>query len=698
MKPNFTKLMPVLALNLAAHSAFAGNITDINVSVLPDQQRVIKVKFDKGVVEPTGFITANPARIALDFAGTDVRLSQNSLTFNDTLLSQINAAQGNGRTRVLLSLGREAQYSTQVKGDEVWIYVSEASSQNAPARNDSNVIAQAGGTDFALDFKRGSNRSGVIEFRSGYDNEPKVKVQSDRLILTLKNYPLTTQDQKNIDVTDFGTPVRTVTVRRIGNDAQITIRAQGTWGHKLTPHAAGGRYTVTISPEVNTVEAAIKKATNPVKPKKVFTGKHISLDFQDISVRTALQILAKESGMNIVASDKVQGQLTLALKDVPWDQALDLILEARDLVQERNGNIINIMPRKDQEDIEKSKLKALVDTEDMRPLISQTFQLKYKNVEELRDVLKLQENSSNTKDSRNILTNRGSALIDPATNTLIVNDVAAVIQKFQKLIEELDVPARQVMVEARIVEAEESVGRNLGVKFGYARAGRTGWGSSMDNARINRNVGVGADTSSGIQLSPNINLPSAATTTAIGLVRSIGSSALGLELQASETDNRSKTIATPRVLTQDRKAAEIKQGTQIPYQTREADGTYETNFKDAVLSLKVTPRITPDNNIILDVVINKDDVDDVNSNADGEPAIKTRQVTTQAMVENGGTLVVGGVYQETVTKVVSKVPLLGDVPVLGNLFKSNGRRHSRNELLFFITPRIIEGQNSVMRY
>ena len=695
MKPNFTKLMPVLALNLAAHSAFAGNITDINVSVLPDQQRVIKVKFDKGAVEPTGFITANPARIALDFAGTDVRLSQNSLTFNDTLLSQVNAAQGNGRTRVLLSLGKEAQYNTQIKGDEVWIYVSEAGSSNTPARND-NMVAQTSGTDFGLDFKRGSNRSGVIDFRSSYDNEPKIKVQSDRVIITLKNYPLSTQDQKNLDVTDFGTPVRTVTVRRIGNDAQITIRAQGTWGHKLTPRS-GGRYSVTISPEINSVDAAIKKATANVKPKKNFTGKHISLDFQDISVRTALQILAKESNMNIVASDSVQGQLTLALKDVPWDQALDLILEARDLVQERNGNIINIMPRKDKEAIEKEVLKTQVETEDMRPLISQTFQLKYKNVEELREVLKLQDGGNN-KDSRNILTGRGSALIDPATNTLIVNDVAVVIQKFQKLIEELDVPARQVMVEARIVEAEESVGRDLGVKFGYARVGRTGVGTTMDNAMTNRNIGVGADTSSAISLNPNINLPSAATTTAIGLVRSFGSAALGLELQASETDNRSKTIATPRVLTQDRKAAEIKQGTQIPYQTRGSDGTYSTDFKDAVLSLKVTPRITPDNNIILDVVINKDDVDSVNSNADGEPAIKTRQVTTQAMVENGGTLVVGGVYQETISNGISKVPLLGDVPVLGNLFKSKSRRHSRNELLFFITPRIVEGQSSVMRY
>lgn len=700
MKPNFTKIMPLMAITMGLQAAYAGNITNINVSVLPDQQRVIKVKFDRDVKQPTGFVTASPSRIALDFAGTGVQSSQNQLSFNDTLLNQIVVAQNNDNARLLLGLTKEAEYNTQIKGNEIWIYVKESGSNSEPTRatTSTTTASQQFSGDFGLDFHKGANRSGVVEFRAGTDTEPKVKVQSDRVVLTLKNYQISTQDQKNLDVTDFSTPVRTIAARRIGNDTEITVRNQGTWQHRLTPRS-GGRYSLTIVPTTNTVSAAAKAAMNDSKKqKKNFNGKHLSLDFQDIEVRTVLQILAKESGINIVASDSVQGKMTLSLKDVPWDQALDLVLSARDLVMEKNGNIINILTNTE------SKKRRLEDAEDraklddLIPLVSQTFQLKYKNVEELRDVLKLDQRGNDSGTSGSLLTKRGSARVDPATNTLIVKDTSTVIQEFQRLIEELDVPARQVMVETRIVEADVSVGRDLGIKLGYARAGRTGVGNTYNNALNNRNVGVGASTGA-IDISPNINLPTVATaTTALGLIRSFGSSALSLELSAMEEENRSKTISSPRVLTQDRKEAEIRQGTQIPYQTRDADGSYTTAFKDAVLSMKVTPRITPDNNIILDVTINKDNVDNTRVNADGEPAISVKQVKTQAMVENGGTLVVGGVYQEQISNNISKVPLLGDVPVLGNLFKSKSRNHQRSEVLFFITPRIIEGQSNVMRY
>lgn len=700
MKPNFTKIMPLMAITMGLQAAYAGNITNINVSVLPDQQRVIKVKFDRDVKQPTGFVTASPSRIALDFAGTGVQSSQNQLSFNDTLLNQIVVAQNNDNARLLLGLTKEAEYNTQIKGNEIWIYVKESGSNSEPTRatTSTTTASQQFSGDFGLDFHKGANRSGVVEFRAGTDTEPKVKVQSDRVVLTLKNYQISTQDQKNLDVTDFSTPVRTIAARRIGNDTEITVRNQGTWQHRLTPRS-GGRYSLTIVPTTNTVSAAAKAAMNDSKKqKKNFNGKHLSLDFQDIEVRTVLQILAKESGINIVASDSVQGKMTLSLKDVPWDQALDLVLSARDLVMEKNGNIINILTNTE------SKKRRLEDAEDraklddLIPLVSQTFQLKYKNVEELRDVLKLDQRGNDSGTSGSLLTKRGSARVDPATNTLIVKDTSTVIQEFQRLIEELDVPARQVMVETRIVEADVSVGRDLRIKLGYARAGRTGVGNTYNNALNNRNVGVGASTGA-IDISPNINLPTVATaTTALGLIRSFGSSALSLELSAMEEENRSKTISSPRVLTQDRKEAEIRQGTQIPYQTRDADGSYTTAFKDAVLSMKVTPRITPDNNIILDVTINKDNVDNTRVNADGEPAISVKQVKTQAMVENGGTLVVGGVYQEQISNNISKVPLLGDVPVLGNLFKSKSRNHQRSEVLFFITPRIIEGQSNVMRY
>ena len=695
MKKNSVKVLSALVAGLLTQVAYAGSITDIKVSVLPNKQRVIKFKFNKDAVEPTGFITSSPARITLDFANTDLKVKQPTLTFNDALLNQIVTAQGEGNTRVLLGLGQEGQYNVQVKGNEVWVQLSEASSSNSapvsavPAsRSAQTQNAYSSSVPFNIDFHKGGNNSGVVEFSSNFTGEPQVRSQSDRLVITLKNYPLPAQAQRNLDVTDFSTPVRTISVRRVGNDTQITLRNQGTWKHTIT--GKNGRQSIQITPTKNVTELGI----GANKTKQKFTGKRISLDFQNVDVRTVLQILATESGMNIVASDSVQGKMTLSLKDVPWDQALDLILDARELDMRRVGNIINVAPRAEMLARDKAELTARKELDDLGPLISQSFQLKYKNVEEFKKILRISDGSSGSS-SNSILTSRGSALIDPATNTLIVNDVKSVIQKFNALIEELDVPARQVMVEARIVEASDTLSRELGVKFGGARSGNTSWGNDWNNG-IQRNYRYGGNTVP--TFAPNVNLPAAAAVGSIAVVRSFSSGVLGLELSASEAEGRSKTISTPRVLTQDRQEAEIKQGYQVPYTTRDSDGSTTTSFKDAVMSLKVLPRITPDNKIIMDVTINKDTPDNTYQSSEGEPSIRTQSVKTQAMIEDGGTLVVGGVYQEVIQNNVKKVPMLGDLPVLGNLFKTRSRNNSRNELLFFITPRIMGSETSVMRY
>lgn len=697
MKTNSVKILSATALGFLIQTAFAGNITDINVSVLPNKQRVVKVRFDKGAVEPSGFITASPARIALDFPGTDVRLAQPSLTFNDSLLNQVSAANSNSNARIVLGLNKEGQYNTQIKGNEVWIYVSEAAVQQNSYVGSTKTSAAA--PAFNIDFRKGPNGSGIVEFSAANGSEPNVKVQNDRIVITLKNYPLATQDQRNFDVTDFSTPVRSVVVRRLGNDTQITIRNQGAWDHKITQ--ANGRHVIQVSRDRNV--AAQGAGLNK---KQSFKGKRISLDFQNVEVRTILQVIAKESGMNIVASDTVQGKMTISLKDVPWDQALDLVLDARNLGKVQHGNIINIAPSDEMMAKTIKKLEDRKKTDELGVLFTQSFQLKYKNVDEFKTILKLSDSGSNSSNTNSILSSRGSALIDPSTNTLIVTDIQSVIDKFQKLVEELDVPARQVMVEARIVEAEETVSRDLGVKFGYGRGGNTSWSNTLGNAIQNFNVGTGRTTSgggtgsnaTGLILGSNVSMPVAAATSSVALVRAVGSGALGLELTAMEGDNRSKTISTPRVLTQDRKEAEIRQGYQIPYQSRDGDGAINTEFKDAVMSLKVTPRITPDSKVILDISINKDDADWSRVNADGEPGIKTKQVKTQAMIEDGGTLIVGGIYQEILSNNLQKVPFLGDIPVLGNLFKSRSRKTERNELLFFITPRIMGGESSVLRY
>jgi len=699
MKKNSVKVLSALVAGLLAQVAYAGSITDIKVSVLPNKQRVIKFKFNKDAVEPTGFITSSPARITLDFANTDLKVKQPTLTFNDNLLNQIVTAQSEGNTRVLLGLGQEGQYNVQVKGNEVWVQLSEARSSNsAPvsavpaARSVQTQSAYSSSVPFNIDFHKGGNNSGVVEFSSNFAGEPQVRSQSDRLVITLKNYPLPAQAQRNLDVTDFSTPVRTISVRRVGNDTQITLRNQGTWKHTIT--GKNGRQSIQITPTKNVTELGI----GANKTKQKFTGKRISLDFQNVDVRTVLQILATESGMNIVASDSVQGKMTLSLKDVPWDQALDLILDARELDMRRVGNIINVAPRAEMLARDKAELTARKELDDLGPLISQSFQLKYKNVEEFKKILRISDTGSSSGSSNNsILTSRGSALIDPATNTLIVNDVKSVIQKFNALIEELDVPARQVMVEARIVEASDTLSRELGVKFGGVRAGSTSWANNWGLATERNSRGV-RNGSSGVLFEPNINVPVASAVGSIAVVKSFSSVTLGLELSASEAEGRSKTISTPRVLTQDRQEAEIKQGYQVPYTTRDSDGSTTTSFKDAVMSLKVLPRITPDNKIIMDVTINKDTPDNTYQSSEGEPSIRTQSVKTQAMIEDGGTLVVGGVYQEVIQNNVKKVPMLGDLPVLGNLFKTRSRNNSRNELLFFITPRIMGSESSVMRY
>ena len=391
-------------------------------------------------------------------------------------------------------------------------------------------------------------------------------------------------------------------------------------------------------------------------------------------------------------------------------------MQARNLDMRRQGNIINIAPREELLNKDKATLQAQKEIEELGPLFSQTFQLKYKNVEEFRKILRLDDNGSSSGNDRNtLLSSRGSALIDPATNTLIITDNHTVIQKFRKLIDELDVPTRQVMVEARIVEAEEGFSRNLGVKFGYTGVnGKNSWGSNWSNAVNNAGtnyqnkitlanaVASGSTTIpslTALEMSPNISLPSTnAATNAIALVHSFASGALGLELSASEELGKSKTLSNPRVLTQDRKEATIEAGTEIPYQEATSSGATSVTFKKAVLGLTVTPNITPDGQIIMTVKINKDTPIDCQTDGLRTKCISTKNLNTQAMVEDGGTLIVGGIYEEENSNAVNKVPLLGDIPVVGNLFKSRGRNEKRRELLVFITPRIMDGVSSNLRY
>ncbi|HGH6924362.1 TPA: type IV pilus secretin PilQ [Neisseria meningitidis] len=769
MNTKLTKIISGLFVATAAfQTASAGNITDIKVSSLPNKQKIVKVSFDKEIVNPTGFVTSSPARIALDFEQTGISMDQQVLEYADPLLSKISAAQNSSRARLVLNLNKPGQYNTEVRGNKVWIFINESddtvsaparpavkaapaapakqqaaapstksavsvsepftpAKQQAAAPFTESVVsvsapfspakqqaaasakqqaaapakqqaaapakqqAAAPAKQTNIDFRKDGKNAGIIELAAlGFAGQPDISQQHDHIIVTLKNHTLPTTLQRSLDVADFKTPVQKVTLKRLNNDTQLIITTAGNW-ELVNKSAAPGYFTFQVLPKKQNLESGgVNNAP------KTFTGRKISLDFQDVEIRTILQILAKESGMNIVASDSVNGKMTLSLKDVPWDQALDLVMQARNLDMRQQGNIVNIAPRDELLAKDKALLQAEKDIADLGALYSQNFQLKYKNVEEFRSILRL-DNADTTGNRNTLISGRGSVLIDPATNTLIVTDTRSVIEKFRKLIDELDVPAQQVMIEARIVEAADGFSRDLGVKFGATGKKKLkndtsafGWGV---------NSGFGGDDKWGAET--KINLPITAAANSISLVRAISSGALNLELSASESLSKTKTLANPRVLTQNRKEAKIESGYEIPFTvTSIANGSSSTNteLKKAVLGLTVTPNITPDGQIIMTVKINKDSPAQCASGNQTILCISTKNLNTQAMVENGGTLIVGGIYEEDNGNTLTKVPLLGDIPVIGNLFKTRGKKTDRRELLIFITPRIMGTAGNSLRY
>ncbi|EPI5984530.1 type IV pilus secretin PilQ [Neisseria gonorrhoeae] len=731
MNTKLTKIISGLFVATAAfQTASAGNITDIKVSSLPNKQKIVKVSFDKEIVNPTGFVTSSPARIALDFEQTGISMDQQVLEYADPLLSKISAAQNSSRARLVLNLNKPGQYNTEVRGNKVWIFINESddtvsaparpavkaapaapakqqaaapftesvvsvSAPFSPAKQQAAASAKQQAATPAkqtnIDFRKDGKNAGIIELAAlGFAGQPDISQQHDHIIVTLKNHTLPTALQRSLDVADFKTPVQKVTLKRLNNDTQLIITTTGNW-ELVNKSAAPGYFTFQVLPKKQNLESGgVNNAP------KTFTGRKISLDFQDVEIRTILQILAKESGMNIVASDSVSGKMTLSLKDVPWDQALDLVMQARNLDMRQQGNIVNIAPRDELLAKDKAFLQAEKDIADLGALYSQNFQLKYKNVEEFRSILRL-DNADTTGNRNTLVSGRGSVLIDPATNTLIVTDTRSVIEKFRKLIDELDVPAQQVMIEARIVEAADGFSRDLGVKFGATGRKKLKNETSAFGWGVNSGFGGGDKW----EAQTKINLPVAAAANSISLVRAISSGALNLELSASESLSKTKTLANPRVLTQNRKEAKIESGYEIPFTVTTASGggnSTNTELKKAVLGLTVTPNITPDGQIIMTVKINKDSPAQCASGNNTTLCISTKSLNTQAMVENGGTLIVGGIYEENNGNTLTKVPLLGDIPVIGNLFKTRGKKTDRRELLIFITPRIIDTAGNSLRY
>jgi len=707
-----TLLVPVL---LALGSGAANAQDNAIESISANQQGAnvvvnIAMKNAPGKL-PLGFAITNPARIALDFGATTNATGKSLQEINLGEVRGVNVVQAGERTRLVMNLKRPATYSTAIDGKSVLVTVAgagAAASQafTAPAPNAAAPAAAPRQTLRNLDFRRGSNGEGRIVVDLPNNAVPvDVRQLGNKVQVDFMNTGLPETLRRRLDVTDFGTPVSRVTTSSIGANVRMVIEAQGQWEQSV--YQSDTQLVIAVRP--------VKEDPNKLaQGTQGYRGEKISFDFQNIEVRAALQAVADISGLNIIASDSVAGSLTLRLKDVPWDQALDVILQSKGLDMRKNGSVIWIAPKEELLTKEKLELEQRAQISDLEPLKSEIFQLNYQKAESFRTVFGLDATGAATSDNRNrVLSKRGSAIIDPRTNQLFVTDIASKIEDIRMLIQKTDVASKQVLIEARLVEANDGFSRNLGAKIGFndmraLRGGDQGYSLGGNNrVAIGGNLtGVGQDTlqtpdkGDAYTNTTMVNLPAAALggisapSIAFSLFSSADNRFLNLELSALEADGKGKIISSPRVVTEDKMVAVIEQGIELPYQVASSSGATSIEFKKANLRLEVIPQITPDGNVVLEVDVSKD--------SKGEEtragfAINTQHVKTKVMVENGGTVVLGGIYQQTERSSVSKVPLLGDVPVLGYLFKTQGRENTKTELLVFITPKIVADRMGAAR-
>ncbi|OQS30651.1 type IV pilus secretin PilQ [Chromobacterium violaceum] len=669
-------------------AAAAPAITALDAGKVDGNRQTLQITFDGPAVKPNSFALSNPPRIALDFANTGVKMAKPSLNVDSPLLRSAVAVEASGRSRLVLSLARNASYRSEVSGNRLLLTLDGSMSTEQAAtpqelvptsRADAQAQIAAKGAA-SLDFRRGRNGEGRVELALPNANTP-VDIRRDgaNLVVDIAGASLPPQLVRRIDVTDFGTPVAKVDAANLGGNIRVTVIPQGDW--EYSSYQTDGKLVVEVRrPALETAGGAAGKPQ--------YKGDKLSLNFQNIEVRTVLQVIAEFTGLNVVTSDSVTGNITLRLKDVPWDQALDLILQSKGLDQRRNGNIIQIAPRDELLARDKQVQEARQQLATLEPLRSETFVLRYRSAEDFKKVLD-GDNNSGKKES--LLSERGSVLIDPKTNTLIVNDIGTAIDKIRDVIAKTDIPVKQVLIEARIVEATDNWERDLGIKLTYDRMDPKGIISGNPlGTNVNNVTNLNTNQPYVIQTTPaGVNLPIATPYGTLSALYNVGHSViLGLELQAMQAEDKGRIISSPRVMTADRQEATIEQGTEIPYQEASSSGATSVSFKKAVLRLNVKPQITPDNHVIMDITVNKDSAN-FEKTVNGTPSLSTEKIITQVLVENGGTVVLGGIYQQQLNDVINKVPFLGDIPLLGALFRSSQKIDKRSELLIFITPKVI---------
>src|SRR5689334_15562222 len=676
---------------------------------------------------PAGFAIASPPRIALDFFDTASGLASNQRAVDDPALRSLQFVQAGNRTRVVFNLNKPQTFDTKVEGNAVVVTLADtgtATAQAAPEQVQRFAEARpTGEQQHALrdvDFRRGRNGEGrIIVDLSDSNTGIDIRQQGRQLIVDFQKTTVPRNLERRMDVGDFNTPVVSVDTFEQNGNARMVIEPKGLWEHSA--YQAENRFIVEVKPVVDDPNKLVQGT------RAGYKGEKLSLNFQNIEVRSVLQVIADFTGLNIVTSDTVQGSLTLRLKDVPWDQALDIIMQTKGLDMRKNGNIVLIAPREELALKEKQQLESQAQINDLEPLQTETFQLNYAKANDILNIITANRPGAGPNDSAGrFLSKRGTAFVDPRTNILFVTDIASRLEEVRRVIRQIDTSVRQVLIEARIVIADDRFSRQLGVRFGqqtgatlFGRRYAFGSGGTLSTQPVVSLSGTTAtretrtqtpfELASGIatagysdspQLSVNLPVPNAAGQLALTLINLGSGNLINLELTALEADNRGKVVSSPRVITGDNQKAHIEQGTEIPYVTPgSANSPATVSFKKAVLALDVTPQITPDGRVIMQVEIRKDSVGELVPTGFGGnvPAIDTKNVVTQIAVNNGDTAVIGGIYEEVIRNDTTKVPFLGDVPVVGNLFKQTGRSSQKTELLIFLTPRVVKETVTAVR-
>ncbi|HSW17225.1 MAG TPA: type IV pilus secretin PilQ [Ramlibacter sp.] len=678
-----------------AQTAPGATAVESVTSSIQGGSEVVRIDFSQPLTAvPAGFAIQAPARIALDIPGAVNGMGRNTVDINQGNVRSVSVVQAGDRTRLVLNLRSATGYKTQIQGKSLLVSLdtlaaggpaapAPAASTFAESRNrDSQPIKD-------LDFRRGADSAGRIivdlpNNQVGVD----IRQQGQSLVVEFLKSTLPEGLRRRLDVTDFGTPVQTVTATQAGERVRLTIEPKGQWEHSA--YQSDNQFVVEVRP--------VRIDPNKLTQGPGYSGEKLSLNFQNIEVRALLQVIADFTNFNVVTSDTVTGSVTLRLKDVPWDQALDIIMQAKNLGVRKSGNVLWIAPKDELAAKEKLDLEARAAIQGLEPLRTQAFQLNYTKAADIAGQL-----TSGTPANR-IISSRGSVIAEARTNQLFVTDVPSRLEQVQDLIAKFDIAVNQVLIEARIVEASDTFGKSLGVRLGGSdlrgvRGGNAGYsvggsnrvalGGSYD--AVSTTTGEGAITLDTTNTS-FVNLPALGqggftpANFAISLFSSAANRFLNLELSALEADGKGKLVSSPRIVTADKTKALIEQGTEFPYQQATSSGATSVAFRRATLKLEVTPQITPEGNIILDLDINKDSRGETTA---AGIAINTKHIKTQVLVENGGTVVIGGIFELTETENEAKVPLLGDLPAVGNLFKNRSRTSSKQEMLVFITPKMI---------